>query len=75
MADEKKIWYKSRGMWAGVLTVLFSVYQLVQANFTNLHLFDITAVLPIIFTVLGALGIYGRKEATGKIVFSDKSGN
>ena len=75
MAETTKVWYKSRGMWAGVLTVLFSVYQLVQANFTNLHLFDITAILPIIFTILGALGIYRRKEASGKIVFSENASN
>lgn len=76
MAEQvTKIWWKSKGMWAGALTMLFGVYQLVQSNFPTLHLFDITGIIPVIFTVLGVLGIYGRKDATGKITFSDQAGN
>jgi len=72
MPETTKVWYKSKGMWAGILTVVFGIYAVVQAQF---GLFDITAYLPIIFTVLGAVGVYGRKEATGKIVFTDKPSN
>ena len=75
MPEETKIWFKSKGMWAGILTVLFGIYAVVQANFPQLRLFDITGILPIIFTVLGVFGIYGRKDASGKIVFSDQSSN
>lgn len=75
MADEVKSWYKSKGMWAGVLTVAFGVYEVVQANFTNLHLPNLSGFMPIIFVVLGSLGIYGRVGADKKIVFSDKPSN
>ena len=71
MADNVKVWYKSKGMWAGILTVLFGLYAGVQTSFPNLHLFNITAALPIVFTVLGIFGVYGRVGADGKIVFSE----
>jgi len=72
MPDEAvKVWYKSKGMWAGILTAVFGLYSVVQANFPQLHLFDITGFLPVIFTILGVFGVYGRIDAGGKIVFSD----
>lgn len=75
MAETTKIWWKSKGIWAGALTFFFGIYGLVKISFPQFHLPDLTNYLPVIFTVLGALGFYGRKEADGKIVFSDVKGN
>lgn len=63
-----KAWFKSKGVWAGVLTVVFGIYAVVQGQF---NLPDITSFLPFIFTLLGAFGIYGRVKADGKIVFTE----
>ena len=68
-----KVWYKSRTLWATALTMLFGIYALAQTNIPGLHLIDINGYLPIIFTVLGAIGIYGRVDANGKITFSDQA--
>lgn len=75
MADNTKVWYKSKGMWAGALTFLFGIYAVAQASLTNVHLPSITAYMPFVFTILGALGVYGRMSADGKITFSDQSSN
>lgn len=71
MGDTVKVWYKSKGLWAGALTMLFGIYSLAQTTFPNAHLFSITGYLPVLFTVLGTLGVYGRLDASGKIVFSE----
>ena len=67
-----KAWFKSKGVWAGVLTVVFGVYAVIQGQF---NLPDITSFLPFIFALLGAFGIYGRVQADGKIVFKDTEGS
>lgn len=75
MADASKVWYKSRGMWAGILTIVSGLYALVQANFAQFHLPQIAQFYPFILTALGALGIFGRVNAQGGITFTDQSGN
>lgn len=74
MTDEitTKAWYLSRGMWAGILTSILGIYASLQ---TQLHLPDITTYLPIAFMLLGLLGVYGRLNADGKIIFTDQKSN
>lgn len=70
MATETKAWYQSKGMWAGILTIVTAAYLAAASVFPALP--SITSYLPIVFAVLGALGIYGRIDANGKITFTDK---
>lgn len=72
MAESKKVWYKSKGFWAGLLTTLLGVYAGFQTAFPVWNLPNITPYLPILTGVLGAFGIYARVAADGKIVFSDE---
>lgn len=56
--DDSKHWYQSKSIWAGVVAVLVGLYNSVGAN---LH-----ALPPIpdwVFSLLGAVGIYGRAVA------------
>lgn len=71
---ETKVWYKSRAIWAGILTLVFGVYSLIRPIFADI-LPDISNYLPAIILILGSIGIYGRVDASGKIVFSDVKGN
>lgn len=71
MADTSKAWFKSKGMWAGILTVTASAYVGVQSAFPSIHLPSIAQFSPLIFAVLGIFGIYGRIAADGKITFTD----
>ena len=67
----EKDWYKSKTIWAGILAVVFGLYDqagwlLVQGCTTDpvgicYHLPQIPAW---VFTTLAAFGIYGRKTAT-----------
>jgi len=66
--ETPKPWYKSKTIWAGIVTVLVTVYDnaLVPAL---INTFSIT--LPLIpswlYGLLGTLGIYGRFDAKKSI--------
>lgn len=73
MPETTKAWYKSKGIWAGVLTSVLGIYSLLRAYIQALP--DLTPFYPIAITLLGALGVYGRVDASGKIAFSDQKSN
>lgn len=60
MEDSKK-WYASKTIWAGVVAVLIAAYN------TGSTSFGWPPVPDWVFTLLGAIGIYGRKTADTKI--------
>ena len=59
---DKKAWYKSKGIWVALATILVAGW-----NWS----IDLGANLPTIsehlYIILGALGIYSRKVAQTKI--------
>ncbi len=68
--DSKK-WYLSKALWAGVVGLLFGIYDLVGGFLTSGCLTDPAGIcihLPLVpswvFAALSALGIYGRATAT-----------
>ena len=68
--DTKK-WYTSKTMWAGILGVVFGLYDAATGLFVAGCTSDPVGLclhLPVIpawvFTALAALGVYGRKTAT-----------
>lgn len=64
--DTKK-WYQSKTVWAGVVAVLVSLYNAVGSNLAPALGHALPAIPDWIFTLLGALGIYGRVTADTKI--------
>jgi hypothetical protein len=65
--ENKKPWYVSKTVWSGILTVLIGAYDLIGANLAPTFGWTLPQVPAWIFTVLGALGIYGRVSAEKKI--------
>jgi hypothetical protein len=64
--DSKK-WYQSKTIRAGIVTILIAVYNTVRpllAQYFNVYLPEIP---DWVYTILGALGIYGRVVADKKI--------
>lgn len=64
---EGKKWYKSKGMWTGVVTVLISTYEGIQLFVAPQLGWELPNIPPVVYTILGAFGIYARKTATGPI--------
>lgn len=59
--DQTKPWYKSKGIWTGIVTGLIAAYNAISPQF-GLH------VIPDwIFALLGAAGVYSRATADTKI--------
>jgi hypothetical protein len=61
--EEKKPWYKSKGVLTGIVTVLVGAYEtsrVVLAPHLGVALPDIP---PFVYTLLGAIGIYSRAVA------------
>ena len=63
--DSKK-WYLSKGIWAGIITVVIGAVT----GIATLFGVDLNgnAIFGLVISVLGALGLYGRATADSKIV-------
>ena len=58
---EKKSWYKSKTIWASIITALIVAYNTVGPNFG-------LPVLPeFVYGALAALGLYGRSTSSTKV--------
>ena len=68
-----KKWYKSTGVWAGIVGVLVAVYNAAQASLVGGCGFEgeLCVTLPVIpefiYGILAALGWRGRVKASTKI--------
>lgn len=60
-----KDWYKSKTVWAGIITTLVGAAQTIGLQFG----FDLLSnpIASVILSVLGVLGVYGRATATSVI--------
>ena len=56
---QTKPWWKSKTVWATLITALLGAYDVFHASYPTLP-----TVPPVAFAVLGALGLYGRVSAT-----------
>ncbi len=65
--SETKKWYQSKGVWTGIVATLVGLYGLLDANVAPALGFDMPDIPSIVFTVLGAMGIYARTSANKKI--------
>lgn len=67
MAEETKSWYKSWGMWGGVLTILRAGYGAATLAFPGLP-----PIPPQIDALL--IGLFGGSSAYGRYTASQKIG-
>ena len=58
---ESKKWYKSKGIWAGVVAVLIAAYNAASTSF------GLPVIPEFVYGMLGALGVYSRGVAKHKI--------
>lgn len=58
---DTKPWYQSKTIWTAVVGGLLGLYQAVSA----VH--ALPAIPPFVFTLLGALGLYGLRTSDTKI--------
>lgn len=65
--EKGKKWYQSKAVWAGVVGVVISIYNVavvaVEANFG----INLPVTPEWLYTVLAAFGIHGRITANDKI--------
>ncbi len=62
MTDSKK-WYKSKGVWTGIITVLVALYQGIDTQIGPQFGFDLPTIPNIVYVILGGMGVYSRKVA------------
>lgn len=58
---EKKAWYKSKTMWAGIIAVAMTAYN------SCCEQFGFPVMPEFIYAILGTFGLYGRTKATTKV--------
>ena len=63
---ETKKWWTSKTMWAGVVTALLGLYELAKPLAEQFG-HPLPQIPGVVFTFLGALGVYGRATATKTI--------
>lgn len=68
--DQTVPWYKSKGIWTGIVVTILGIYTTVQTNFPNVH---IPAIPEWLFALLGAMGIYTRAVATNRVTPTDET--
>lgn len=65
--DESKKWYKSKGVITGIITVLIGTYEAVKVSVAPQVGWTLPDIPPLVYTILGALGVYARVVATSKV--------
>ncbi len=78
MADEKKVWWKSKTVWASILDFILNTYHLsipLALQF-GVTLPDVSVSLVMILNlVFGGLIVYGRTTATQPLSLTNNGGN
>ncbi|MCX7716693.1 MAG: hypothetical protein N2Z73_04680 [Endomicrobia bacterium] len=64
---DKKEWYKSKTVWAGIITILITVYNTARPVVIENFGINLPEIPGWVYTILGALGIYGRVSAKNAI--------
>jgi hypothetical protein len=65
--DSEKKWYKSKGVLTGIVIVLTGTYEAVRAQLAPQVGWSLPEIPGLLYTILGALGIYARAVATTEI--------
>ena len=65
--EEGKKWYKSKTVIAGILTVLIGAYETTRMSVAPSFGWNLPEIPPVVYTLLGAMGVWGRVTATAAI--------
>lgn len=65
--SESKPWYRSKGVITGIITVLIGTYEAVKVSIAPQVGWTLPDIPPLVYTILGALGVYARVSATAKV--------
>jgi len=68
--DSSKKWWTSKVVWAGVVTTLIGVYNIVGTVLAPIFGFTLPPIPNFVYDILAAIGVYtvaGRVTATQKI--------
>jgi len=66
--DNNQVWYTSRTIWAGIVTVIASLLSVFHVNLgVEAQAGLVDGVLAVVTAVSGAYAIYGRVKADTKI--------
>jgi len=65
--ENKKPWYQSKAVLAGIVTVLIGTYESTRLTLAPQLGWELPEIPPFVYTVLGAIGIYGRVSANTKV--------
>lgn len=64
---ETKKWWKSKGVWTGIITVLIGLYGSIDASLGPQFGFDLPPIPDWFFALLGSMGVYARLDAKKQI--------
>ncbi len=64
---DKKEWYKSKTVWSGIITIGITIYNASRPLVEQYFNVKLPEIPDVVYTVLGAVGIYGRVTANKKI--------
>lgn len=65
--DSEKKWYKSKNVLTGIVTVLVGTYEGTRAYVAPQVGWNLPEIPGLLFTILGALGIYTRMTASATL--------
>jgi hypothetical protein len=63
-----KKWYESKTIWSGIIVIFTAVYNTVRPPLEQYFGVYLPEIPDWVYTILGALGIYGRVVANKKII-------
>lgn len=66
-AMETKKWWKSKGVWTGIVTVLVGGYEATRSQLAPQFGYSLPEIPSFLYMVLGSLGVYSRVTAAKTI--------
>ena len=63
MNGTTKKWWQSKTIWSGIITIVITVYNTVRPLLLENFGVNLPEIPSWIYTILGAIGIYGRVTA------------
>lgn len=64
---DKKPWYKSKGVLSALVIILITLYEGIDSQLGPQIGFNLPDIPNVVYTVLGALGLWGRVGAKKEI--------
>lgn len=65
--DNKKQWWKSKAVLTGIVTIIIGAYETARISVAPQMGWNLPEIPPVVYTLLGGIGIYSRVVATKQI--------